>query len=132
MTAFLAFKSIHVACALISACGFLLRGYWMLRGSPRLDARAVRVLPHVVDTLLLASALAAAASSGQYPFALGWLTAKVFALVAYIVLGAVALRYGRNRRQRTVAFVLAVAAFFFIVSVALTRNPCGVLAAFCG
>ncbi len=59
----------------------------------------------------------------QYPFVHGWLTAKVLALLAYIVLGAIGLRYGRTRRIRVVAWVAALLTFGYIVAVALTRQP---------
>jgi uncharacterized membrane protein SirB2 len=52
-----------------------------------------------------------------------WLTAKVVALVAYIVLGAVALKYGRTKAVRSVALVAAILTFAYIVAVAVTRNP---------
>ena len=86
---YLAIKHLHITCAVLSGSFFLLRGLWMLTGSPLLLRRWVRVLPHVVDTLLLATALVLVFWSGQYPFVQPWLTAKVLALVAYIV--AVAL-----------------------------------------
>lgn len=95
----------------------------MLRASPLLQRRWVRTLPHVVDTLLLASALIMALMTGQYPFAAGWLTAKVLALAVYIGLGMVAMRFGRTRKIRAAAWLAAQAVFFYIVAVALTRNP---------
>ncbi len=116
-------KLIHVGCVAVSYTLFVLRGVWMLRASPLLQLRWVRTLPHVVDTLLLASALTMALMTGQYPFAAGWLTAKVIALVAYIGLGMTALRFGRSRPIRIAAWLLAQAVFFYIVAVALTRNP---------
>jgi len=62
----------------------------------------------------------------------GWLTAKVMGLLAYIGLGMVALKPGRPRGVRLLAFVAALAAFAYIVSVALTKNPLGWLAALGG
>ena len=115
-------KLVHVSCAALSIAGFFARGMLMLADSPLLKARPVRVVPHVVDTLLLASAVALAWMSGQYPLERPWLTAKVAALVAYILLGMVALK-GRTRGLRITAFVLAFATVLYIVAVALTRNP---------
>src|SRR6185312_4199771 len=120
---YLLLKQLHVACAFISIGGFALRGALMLRDSPLLQSAFARVAPHVVDTVLLASAVALAWLSGQYPFSQGWLTAKVLALVAYIVLGSVALKRGRSRAMRATAFVFALAFGCYIVSVAFTRNP---------
>jgi uncharacterized membrane protein SirB2 len=65
--------------------------------------------------------------SAQYPFALDWLTAKLGGLLVYIVCGAMALKRGRTKGQRAVYLVVAVLAFAYIVSVALTRNPAGFL-----
>lgn len=116
-------KTVHMTCAALSLGGFVLRGIWMLRDSPLLQARLTRILPHVNDTLLLGSALWLAFCIEQYPFVHGWLTAKVLALLAYIVLGSIALKRGKTKTVRTVAFALALVAFFYIVTVALTRNP---------
>jgi len=126
--AYLLAKSLHVGCAALSITGFVARGALMLRGSPLLDTRFARVAPHVVDTVLLASALWLVWATGQYPFVQGWVTAKLFALLAYIALGSLALRHGRSRAVRVAAFAAALAAAGYIVSVALTRDPRGAFA----
>ena len=123
-----ALKALHVGCAVLSITGFAARGMLMLRDSPLLGARWLRIAPHVVDTVLLASALGLAWMSGQYPFAQSWLTAKLVALLAYIAFGTVALKRGRSKPVRTAAFALALVTVLYIVSVALTRNPLGFLA----
>ena len=120
---YLALKHLHVACVVLSGLGFALRGWWMLNDSPLLKARLTRVVPHVVDTLLLGSALLMAWQSSQYPFAQGWLTAKFFGLLAYILCGTMALKRARTQGQRVLFFVLALLAYAYIVGVALTRNP---------
>jgi len=125
---YLALKWIHIGCAILSISGFALRGMLMLADSPLLAARFVRVAPHAVDTVLLVSALWLAALIGQYPFVQGWLTAKVLALAAYIVLGSVALKRARSKTVRGAAFALALVAAAYIVSVALMRDPLGFLA----
>lgn len=119
---YLLLKLTHVACVALSYAGFVLRGIWMIRASRMLERRWVRVLPHVVDTVLLASAIALAVMLKQYPLAEPWLTAKVVGLVLYIVLGMVALRQGATPRIRTGAWVAAQAVFLYIVAVALTRS----------
>ena len=116
------FKLTHVTCVVLSYAGFFLRGMWMIRDSRMLERRWVRVLPHVVDTALLASAIALSMMLKQYPLVEPWLTAKVAGLLLYIVLGMVALNYGTTRRIRTGAWIAAQAVFLYIVAVALTRN----------
>ncbi len=124
MSAFPYVKLLHISCVLLSGCGFVLRGVWMLRDPRLLRAHATRTLPHVVDTLLLASALALASMSGQYPFVQPWLTSKVLGLLLYIVLGIAAFR-GPTRRARLAAWLAAMAVFSYIVLVALRRDPLG-------
>lgn len=120
-------KHLHVLLAVISILGFALRGVWMMSGSALLEKRLVRVLPHVVDTLLLLSAIALAVMIAQYPFVAGWVTAKVVGLVVYIVLGMVALRRGRTKGIRIAAFFAAIVVFAWIASVAVSKNPAGFL-----
>mgnify|MGYP003592118986 FL=1 len=121
-------KYVHVSCVILSVCGFVLRGVWMLADSPLLRQRWVRVFPHVVDTALLASAIALAIISSQYPLAQSWLTAKVIGLIAYIVCGAIALKRGKTKTVRAVFFVVALLIFAYIVLVALNRSPLAVFA----
>lgn len=125
---YFAIKHLHVTCVVLSAMGFLLRGFWMMTGSPRLNALPVRVLPHVIDSALLLSAIALAVMIQQYPFDAGWVTAKVFGLIAYILLGTVALKRGRTKGIRLGAFVAALLVYAWIASVALTKNVAGYLA----
>ena len=121
-------KYLHIACAVLSVSGYFLRGLWMMQDSPRLQARWVRVVPHIIDTLLLVSAIALTIRLQQYPFVHDWLTAKVLALLAYIVLGAIGLKYGRTRKIRVIAWATALLTFAYLVAVALTRQPLPFLA----
>ena len=111
-----------MACAALSGSLFVLRGIWMLRESAMLQRRWVRIAPHVVDTLLLASALILVTWSRQYPLVQNWLTAKIIALIAYIAFGTIALKRGRNKTVRVCAFIAALAIFAYIGSVAMTKQ----------
>lgn len=88
-----------------------------------LQAKFVKVAPHVIDTLLLVSALTLVLMSGQYPFVQGWLTAKLLALIAYVVLGTLALKRGKTKVIRSAAFVAALLVFGYIGMVAVTKQP---------
>ncbi len=120
---YLALKYLHVTCVVLSGLGFALRGWWMLVDSRRLKTRLARVVPHVIDSVLLGSALVMAWQSSQYPFAQSWLTAKFFGLLAYILCGTMALKRARTKGGRVVFLILALLAYTYIVGVALTRNP---------
>ncbi len=120
---YLVLKYLHVACVVLSGLGFSLRGWWMLNDSPQLKTPLARVVPHVIDSVLLGSALLMAWQSSQYPFAQGWLTAKFFGLLAYILCGTMALKRARTKGRRVAFLMLALLAYAYIVGVALTRNP---------
>jgi uncharacterized membrane protein SirB2 len=85
-------KQLHLTTIAITLALFVLRGIWMMTASPRLHARWVRIVPHANDTLLLTSGISLAVLLQQYPLVHGWLTAKFFALILYIVLGTYALK----------------------------------------
>lgn len=120
---FLLLKTIHVSCAVTSFTLFFLRGIWSFNDSPIMRQRWIKIAPHVVDTLLLASALALAFTIQQYPFVDAWLTAKVVGLLLYIGLGFVALKYGKSKAARITAWLAAQAVFIYIVMVAASHNP---------
>jgi len=116
-------KHIHLTSAAISFVLFFLRGIWSMIGSPIMRQRWIRIVPHIVDTLLLASALALAYTIQQYPFVDSWLTAKFFALLLYIGLGSFALKHGKSKTTRLSAWLAALAVFIYIVLVAINHNP---------
>ncbi len=123
-------RLIHIGLAALSISGFVLRWAWMHRGSALLHHRITQVLPHVIDTLFLLSGIALAVMIHQAPLADGWLTAKVAGLVAYVVLGSLALKRAPTKRLKTVFFVTALLCFAWIVSVARSKSPWGWLAEF--
>ncbi len=116
-------KHIHMGCAALSGSLFLLRGCWMLADSPKLQQRWVKVAPHMIDSLLLLSALTMVFMSAQYPFAQGWLTAKVLALLVYIGLGTVAIKRGKTKSARVAALFGALVTFAYIAAVAVKKTP---------
>ena len=127
MTLFGVLKLLHMSCAFLSIAGFTVRGYWMLTGSSLRGRRATRVVPHVVDTLLLGSAIGMLMLWRVTPLQSDWLSAKMIALLIYIGLGMVALRFGKTRKVRVNALLLALLTAGYIVSVAYSKSPWGFL-----
>lgn len=123
MLSYAAVKLLHMSCAAISVSLFVWRGQRALRELPPWQSSWLRALPHVIDTIFLGSAIALTLMIHQYPFINGWLTAKLLGLVAYIVLGSLALKRARTSPVRTVAFFAALCVFAYIVGVAVTHDP---------
>lgn len=120
---YLLLKMIHVSSVVISYSLFFLRGIWLMQDSNNLRQRWVKVLPHVIDTILLTSAIALAILIQQDPLNNAWLTAKVIGLLIYILLGMIAIRFGKTKKIRIAAWIGAQCVFIYIVLVALSKNP---------
>ena len=115
-------KTIHLSCAIATYILFFVRGLWLFSNSRRLSLPWIGVVPHVIDSVLLLSAIGLVVLTNQYPGEQTWLNAKLVALVLYILLGISAFRLCRNRIAKLLAWVLAQLVFFYIVFVALTRS----------
>jgi uncharacterized membrane protein SirB2 len=121
-------KLIHQSAVALSITGFAIRGGASLMGARWVGSRAAKTLPHIVDSVLLLSALALAGMLHLTPDRAPWLVAKIAGLLLYIVLGVVALRPGRPMAVRVAAWVAALVVVGWIVSVAVTKNALGLLA----
>ncbi|HMO45789.1 MAG TPA: SirB2 family protein [Rubrivivax sp.] len=120
-------KLLHQGAVVVSVSGFALRGLASFAGAAWTRGRLARTLPHIVDTLLLTSALVMAWMLRLTPGVAPWLTAKIAGLLLYIGLGMLALRPGRPLGVRLAAWLAALLVFGWIVSVALSKNPLGAL-----
>ena len=127
---YLNIRMLHIACAYASIALFIVRHVLNLRGVAWRKSRALRIMPHVVDSVLLAAGIALMFIINQYPFVDSWLTVKLFALIAYVVLGIMALKPSDPPTGRRGAFLAAAAVFFFILSVAKTHSPLGIFSKF--
>lgn len=116
-------RHIHVGCALLSVILFLVRLLLAARGIDYRTRGALRWVPHVVDSILLVSALTLVVWSGQYPFVQPWLTAKVLLLPAYIIAATVALDVNRHAAPRHIAALVACVLLAQIMASARTREP---------
>ncbi|QNI02937.1 SirB2 family protein [Halomonas sp. SH5A2] len=115
-------KHLHITAAYATLAFFILRAYWSVQERPVLQAPWVKVVPHMIDTALLALGVTLAVTLNFWPLP-GWLSAKIAALVIYILLGTVAIKRGKTRRIRACAAVAAVIVFIYILAVATHRTP---------
>ena len=124
---YLAVKHLHITFATLSILFFAVRAFWAVAGSARLSSPFVRIVPHIVDTLLLVCGIALAVMMGAGAMQ-PWLLAKIVALLLYIGLGTYAIKRGRTPRARALAALAAILVFVYIVGVALTKQPMSWLA----
>ncbi len=119
---YLIIKHSHVALALLSISLFIIRAIWSTQQSALLQKRWVKIVPHIIDSMLLACAIFLMLSIQQYPFQSSWLTAKLLALILYIGLGTIAIKRGKTPQVRLLAASGAIIVFIYIVGVALNHS----------
>ena len=120
-------KWVHIAAVLISGGLIALRGLAMLAGARWHMAAPLRYLSYTIDTMLLTAAMMLLTSLKLNPFVVPWLSVKLVLLVAYIVLGSLALKRARSRRARALSYTAALATFAFMYFVARAHHPLGIL-----
>ena len=120
---YLTLKYAHLALAILSISGFLIRGFWMMTDSALLGRKAVRIAPHVVDTVFLITGIVLILQLALPVLQSPWLLAKFAGLIVYVLLGAIALRRGPTMPIRRAAFVGALSAFAYIVGAAVSKSP---------
>jgi len=121
MTIYESLKLVHITCVVASGALFALR-FALLRGRSKDQLpKLLRVLPHIIDTVLLGAAIGMLSLTSVNPFEVSWLTAKIMALIAYIGFGAMCLRSEPASRRQAVLFLIAISIYFYIVLVALSK-----------
>ncbi|MFM2477087.1 SirB2 family protein [Celerinatantimonas sp. MCCC 1A17872] len=122
MSTFHSLVNIHIASAIVSIVGFVWRWQLALRSSAVLQNKAVKILPHIIDTILLVSGIWLCVLIEEYPFVEAWLTAKLVLLIVYIGLGTVAIKRAKNNRQRMLCGILAIIVFAAIAVIAYSSH----------
>ena len=114
-------KIIHMSSALLSFIGFFIRGIFMIKESELMQAKFTKIAPHIIDTILLVSAIVLATLSSQYPITHNWLSVKVIGLLIYIGLGLWAFRFGKTKSQKIIGWASALTVFILIAITAITK-----------
>lgn len=125
---YLSVKHLHILFAGLTIALFILRGIFTVVAAQPLKHRLWKVLPHVVDTVLLSLGVWLAFILQLNPLHVTWLGVKLLCVIAYIVLGVLAFRIKRPYWLRLALFVVAIAMFAFIVSIAVLHDPRGIFA----
>ena len=118
-------KQFHIFVALLSGSLFALRGGFALAGARWPRALPVRWLSYAIDTSLLTAAMMLLTILPWAMFANGWLLAKIALLFVYVVLGVLAMRPQRSRRERSLYYAAALLAFAAIYGIARAHHPMG-------
>ena len=116
-------KHLHLTAVALSILFFIFRFIWSQFDATALSKKWVKIAPHIIDTVLLASAIWLCIILSQYPLVNAWLTFKVIGVVLYIVFGLFALNKAKTAVGRWAFFVAAIAVLMATAMVAVTKQP---------
>lgn len=123
---FSAFKHFHMTMAILSMVLLLIRFLMGMRRPDALNQPILKIVPHVVDALLVVSIVGLIMHIDISLYPAGFIGEKALFFVLYIVfsvLTVLALR-GRIRQQvRIPGFVLAVVSWLWLIHVAFSKSP---------
>lgn len=120
-------KYLHIVSVAASFALFFVRGLWVMQSYPDSQEKWVRVLPHVVDAVLVLSAVAMLATSPLNGWPGDWLTVKLALIVVYAMLALYLFRGARALTTKILVWLLALLVLLFITAIAVLHNPLGIL-----
>jgi len=120
---YIVLKQLHLSCIMLTFLLFNFRVIGHLFSATWVRQKWLRVVPHGVDTILLATGILLAIKLQQYPFIDAWLTVKFFALIAYIIFGSLTLKHATSWQTQLLSYIASLLAFAYLVSTALLHHP---------
>lgn len=88
---YLGLKHSHLMFVMLSVILFYYR-FFVVQIRNRELPKALKIIPHVIDTLLIATAIGLCVVLQQYPIMVTWLTVKVLFVIGYIVFAVLAIK----------------------------------------
>lgn len=117
---YLAFKHSHLLLVVLSVVLFYYRfTIHKLMGKPL--SKLLKVVPHIIDTLLLLSAAGLCVIIQQYPFVHGWITVKLGFVIGYIVFAALAMK-SEQKSKSIQMLALSSVCLMFAAYMAVTKG----------
>jgi uncharacterized membrane protein SirB2 len=126
---YLFLKYLHIFCVAASFALFFVRGLWIVKVYPSAQEPWIRVLPHVIDGLLLLSAAGMVATAQRFDWT-PWMQVKLGLVVVYIALAVLVFRAGTQRLYKTLAWAGGLLLFLYVTSIAVLQHPRGIFSLF--
>ncbi|MDX1524786.1 MAG: SirB2 family protein [Pseudidiomarina maritima] len=114
---YMALKHMHVTFVALSVLLFVLRFFWVSIDAKVAQQKWIKIVPHVIDTLLLLSIVGLMIYRPWDAFA----TNKLIGLVGYILAGLVAMK-ATTTLVRTLGFAVALGWIAFLLHVAISKQ----------
>ncbi|MDO6695561.1 SirB2 family protein [Aliiglaciecola sp. 3_MG-2023] len=115
-------KHLHLTAVALSIILFILRFVWLQRKSALLHKKWVKIVPHIVDTVLLVSAITLCFIVPFNPIQHPWLWQKILLVIAYIGLGFYVLKFANSTLKQWGGFALAIACLSLAANLAFSKQ----------
>ncbi len=119
MNLYILTKHLHLTCVVLSISLFIFRTGIRWIPIQRLQSvKILKILPHVIDTVLLCSGLYLAYLL-SFPY---FIMVKLFAVFLYILFGFGVMKFAKNRRQALLYFTGSMTCLLFVLGCALCKT----------
>ncbi|MDO6710964.1 MULTISPECIES: SirB2 family protein [Alteromonadaceae] len=115
-------KHLHLTAVALSIILFILRFVWLQRNSTLLHKKWVKIVPHVIDTLLLVTAITLCFIVPFNPIQHPWLWQKIVLVIAYIGLGFYVLKFADSAIKQWGGFTLAIVCLMLAANLAVSKQ----------
>lgn len=112
--------AIHIIFVITSIISFITRVILLQFKPELLKVKVIKILPHVIDTFLLASGITLFIQGQWLDGEYGWILTKLMILIVYIGLGFMVMR--SSGIKRWLAFAGAISCYGYILVVAVTKQ----------
>lgn len=113
-------KGLHLLFILSSLASFIGRVALSELNPRLLQLKFFKIIPHVLDTLLLASGIILVIQGNWLHAEYGWIISKLIVLFAYVGFGVACMR--SRGQKRWLYLVAAMACFAYIFIIAVTKH----------
>lgn len=120
-------KHLHVTAVVVSVLLFSVRFALSIMEHQARNNKLLKVIPHIVDTILLGSAIWLVFLSPMTQVD-GWIASKVIGVVLYIVSGFYALKWAKSKRSQILGFISAIVWITVTMGVAFSKQAFSFLA----
>ncbi|GAA0858266.1 SirB2 family protein [Aliiglaciecola litoralis] len=115
-------KHLHMTAVVLTILFFIVRFFWLMRGSDMLMKKWVKISPHIIDTILLASAVALCFLVPWNPLQHPWLWQKILLVVIYILMGFYVLKRANSTAARWTGFAVGMVCLALAGKMAVTKQ----------
>ena len=120
-------KYLHIVCVAASFALLFVRGLWVMQSYPDSKEKWVRMLPHLVDAVLVLSAIALLVMSPLKGWPGDWLTVKLVLIVVYALLVLYLFRGAKAMAAKILTWLLGLFVLLFITTMAVLHHPLGII-----